>query len=314
LHAESPNRFPRAVVFSEGHNSQKERITMTRPNEGSTKRVRRRSLLSSETEKHLCAYAVAAGSAGVALLACAQPAEAKIVATRTNISIDRFGTSVPIDINGDGQNDFSFTYLNFRQPSGTCTSSVRARDHQQIHRKKKDGTPPLGCGIPFNLGLQVNPLQETNEVWQMAGTQYGHICAFDVRKGVAIGPARRFEAGAAALSGIYGTSEGAPFCPWRPTSQAHSPYLAVKFVDIEGKLHYGWVRVVTDLDYNPVIDAYAYETVPNKPIPAGALEGDDNEATAVVPAEQAHHASLGWLAAGASGIAVWRKEEEEVAA
>jgi hypothetical protein len=275
------------------------------PTQDSRKSLRSRSTLSSNTEKHLHAYAVAAGSAGVALLACAQPASAKIVSTKTNITIDRFGASVPIDINGDGRNDFAFTYLSFGlAPSTTCTLARAPR------RKGEHAKPPLGCGLPFNLGLQLQPLQNANKVWRLPGTQYGHVCANDVLRGVTIGPARTFATGAVALSGIYGTSEGAPFCPWRPTSYPHHPYVGVRFLDIEGKVHYGWVRVVTKLDYNPVIDAYAYETIPNKPIPAGAMQSDEDEASAAAPTQQPQApASLGWLAVGATGLSKWRKEE-----
>ncbi|HVI07066.1 MAG TPA: hypothetical protein VND65_02105, partial [Candidatus Binatia bacterium] len=138
---------------------------MTRPSQDSKKNLRSRSPLSSQMEKHLHAYAVAAGSAGVALLACVQPAHAKIVSTKTNLTIDRFGLSVPIDLNGDGQNDFAFTYLSFGfAPSLTCTSA-RAPRH-----KGKHAAPPLGCGN-FNFGLQLKPLQNNNEVWQMAGLE-----------------------------------------------------------------------------------------------------------------------------------------------
>ncbi|HVI10548.1 MAG TPA: hypothetical protein VND65_19825, partial [Candidatus Binatia bacterium] len=225
------------------------------------------------------------------------------VSTKTNLTIDRFGPSVPIDLNGDGQNDFAFTYLSFGfAPSLTCTSA-RAPRHMGKH-----AAPPLGCGN-FNFGLQLRPLQNNNEVWQMAGLEGGHICASDVRRGVTIGPARPFGAGSVALSGLYGSSEGIPFCPWQPENPSHHPYVGVKFLDKEGKVHYGWIRVVTKLDYSPVIDAYAYETIPNKPIPAGAMQSDDDEATAAPAQQQQLPASLGWLAAGASGLVAWRRED-----
>ena len=64
------------------------------------------SHLGANLDKNLMSYAVAAGAAGVGLLALAQPAEAKIVFTPAHKSI---GVSTLIDLNHDGINDFNCT-------------------------------------------------------------------------------------------------------------------------------------------------------------------------------------------------------------
>jgi len=71
-------------------------------------------------------------------------------------------------------------------------------------------------------------------------------------------------------------------------------YLGLKF-SINGKVHYGWVRLTVTAQRNALhivnatVTGYAYETIPNKPIIAGKTHGKDE-------------ATLGRLAQGASGV------------
>src|SRR5215469_18415322 len=58
---------------------------------------------SHDLDKLLSSYALAATAAGVTLLG-ASPIEAEVIYTPTNITIAR--GSIPIDLNGDGINDF----------------------------------------------------------------------------------------------------------------------------------------------------------------------------------------------------------------
>jgi len=285
---------------------------MTRPSiqESSRRQNRKQSGVSRTLERNLAAYAFAAGSAGVGLLACAQPAQAKIISTNTNLVVN-FGSPVSFDINNDGQNDFSMSDVNFGfAPSGTCTSAQGR--HKGAHHRT--GRPLLGCG-PFDFGLQVTPLETANEVFPLGGTHDDKLCAAALRRGTKIGPNRPFASGPMVMSALYGTSEGIPACPW---SMPHSPFLGVKFIDTEGQMHYGWVRVSVRPDYSTVIQGYPYETIPNKPIDAGIASGPE-EANSVSPAHElsTHHhnaATLGRLAQGATGLAVWRREDEVAAA
>lgn len=277
---------------------------MTRPSaQGATRSAKRtRSRLSAGLEKKLSTYAMAAGSAGVALLACAQPAEAKIVTTVTNIVVPINGGLVQFDINGDGQVDFGLSAVG---AGSTCTFTQG--------RVKHDAPPPLGC--PFNDRLNVVPAQAANEVWQH-GTSYGVKCAADLLAGVKIGPVRPFAANAMVMWGISGTSAGHSFCPWK-ASTPPKPYLGVKFVDTSGNVHFGWVRVSVS-GISATIRGYAYETVPNMPILAGATQGADSNADMLYPSgnlnpQPPQPASLGRLAQGANGLGAWRREDEVVA-
>jgi hypothetical protein len=71
-------------------------------------------------------------------------------------------------------------------------------------------------------------------------------------------------------------------------------YLGLRFY-FKGAIHYGWARVKVRsysrrANFTVTLTGYAYETIPDKPIIAGATKGPDEEA-----------GSLGALAAGAAG-------------
>jgi hypothetical protein len=270
------------------------------------RKPRSQSLLSRGLERNLSAYALTAGSAGVALLACVPPSEAKIISTKTNLVVPPDG-SIAFDINNDGQMDFALSEIF----EGGCTST--ATSARKGHGKRHGAaTPPLGCGF-FYDALRVVPQQPANEA--LVTESDFRECANAVGRGATIGPTRHFAAGPAPMSIDSGTSAGNNYCPW---AFPHPPYLGVKFVDTEGKLHYGWIRISVSHDYSTVIEAYAYETIPNKPIPAGIASGDD-EASLVDPSSTLTRkatgpATLGRLAQGAAGLAAWRRESEVVAA
>jgi hypothetical protein len=73
-------------------------------------------------------------------------------------------------------------------------------------------------------------------------------------------------------------------------------YLGIKFL-IDGEVHYGWARFSTDGAYT--LTGYAYETIPDKPIPAGVFETPPEESGAN-STEGATAGSLGALALGAA--------------
>ena len=98
-------------------------------------------------------------------------------------------------------------------------------------------------------------------------------------------------------------------------ASAKDRYLGVRFL-INGKTHYGWVRLTVTIPSNPrdlmtgTITAYAYETVPNKPIQAGLPpKAATSDAIAPSRAEQPKEPSLGMLALGVDGFSLWRREE-----
>jgi hypothetical protein len=278
---------------------------MTLPTSSSTAQAKPRkpSSLSTALESNLSTYALAAGAAGVALMACAQPADAKVVVTKTNIAIPVNGGIVQLDINGDGQNDFGISAFAF--PTQTCTLPAGLPQHAKQ-------SPPLGC--PFNDQLVVKPAQAANQVWNAGKSYYQFkFCAADVARGSRIDRLRPFAAGTVVMYGNEGTSEGHKLCA-SVGGTLPRPFLGIKFLDKSGNLHYGWIRVTHD-GIRGTINGYAYETTPNVPILAGESTPAES-ASLLAPTDltpqAAQPATLGHLALGAAGLAAWRREEELV--
>jgi hypothetical protein len=86
-------------------------------NRGAKRAVAR---LGASLDKNLMSYAMAAGAAGVGLLALAQPADAKIVYTPAHRNI---GAKTFIDLNHDGINDFKVTLVRTSHCEGGCTTT-----------------------------------------------------------------------------------------------------------------------------------------------------------------------------------------------
>jgi len=82
--------------------------------------------LSEFLRLRLNAYALAASAAGVGILALAQPAEAKIVYTPTNVTIVGPNGSYNLDLNNDGQIDF--TIRNTKRSTNTEWNSYALWD------------------------------------------------------------------------------------------------------------------------------------------------------------------------------------------
>jgi len=264
---------------------------------------RKQSALSTALEGNLSAYALAAGAAGVALMAGAQPAEAKVVVTKTNITIPVNGGIVQLDINGDGQNDFGISAFAF--PTQTCTLPAGSPRHGKH-------SPPLGC--PFDDQLVITPAQAANEVWGAGKSFYqSRFCAAELARGSRIDRLRPFANGSVVINGVEGTSEGHILCSSLGSTPPR-PFLGVKFLDKSGNLHYGWIRLAHD-GIRGTISGYAYETTPNVPIIAGESTPAE-QAGLLAPTDltpQAQPATLGHLALGAAGLAAWRREEDVLA-
>ena len=102
-------------------------------------------------------------------------------------------------------------------------------------------------------------------------------------------------------------------------------YLGLKF-QINGETHFGWARMSMKFSFfqksESVLNGYAYETQPNTPITAGQQHGEadgvrierDVQAepgprSSLIAPRAAQPASLGALALGAAGLALWRPEQ-----
>jgi hypothetical protein len=223
--------------------------------------------LSESLNHQLSLYAIAAGAAGVGLLALSQPAEAKIIYTKTHQVINGHSHMLNLDPDNDGVADF--VLINY----ATCTSVKR-----------------LACGdsffVRFNQGN--NRLEQ-----QPAGS------AAALPEGAVIKATRPWgKGGNMARVEWYSGKTTHSYGNWINVTNR---YLGLKF-GIKGKTHYGWACFSVSSDpVNGVVGTltgYTYETVPNKAIIAGKTKGPDDL--------QLQSAGLGHLARGASAISNWR--------
>ena len=251
-------------------------------------RNRETTHLDSTFDRSLSLYALAAGAAGVSLLALAQPAEGKIIYTPTS---QRIGHHTFLDLNGDGINDFEFSDIVSTRCQG---SHCGVRQTQAIFTYAR---------------LNIYGVSPSNQA-------VGGSFVSELAKGVTVGSAGPFQ-GAKLMGGIYGVDASviSQYGPWRQGGGLHQGYVGLKFI-INGEVHFGWARVKTVAArtlVRAILTGYAYETTPNTPILAGQTSGTnaaDLREQAIPPA--APWASLGLLAQGATGLAIWRREDEVV--
>jgi hypothetical protein len=238
---------------------------------------------NSENLNHrLAAYSITAMTAGVSLLAMSQPADGSVVVTKTNIPIN-FGSQVSIDLNNDGLNDF------------TLAGEGANYDHSFYHTLA--AVPLRGGGV---LGGNRAPLGP-----------YASALA----QGANVGPSAHFSSsvgrGQITVERFNGFASGSTiityYGKWHPGSGNH--YLGVKFL-INGKTHYGWIRMslIKNGDLSGTITEYAYETVAGKKIGAGNTTDVETGTADQESADTRSAPSLGILAAGNDGLALWRRE------
>jgi hypothetical protein len=257
-------------------------------------RFRKTSSLSKSLQQQLNGYALAAGAAGVAVLALAQPGEAKIVYTpkhqKVPLSKDFF-----LDLNHDRANDFRLHIT----LSGESCAAVR-------------GT----CSSWDAAIFFAYPEAKGN------GVVGKPAFASALRAGVTIGPKAAFNSSRGILGEVEFINQELIYSgAWADSGKAvNDRYLGLKFV-VDGKVHYGWARFNVRIYRNPkstvtaVLTGYAYETIPNKAIIAGRTKGTDDVSKVEQPTPAAvrvsvpEPASLGMLATGAPGLSIWRREE-----
>jgi hypothetical protein len=232
-----------------------------------------KATLSETVDRRVKLYSIAAAAAGVSMLALAQPAEGEVLITKQTIPI--FGL-VYLDINHDGVNDFEFySYFSF----GSADLAVRGI---------------LGGGGALVVG------------------QSGY--ASPLMRGANIGPAAHFCPSSSLTAIEKGVAVGYPneklYGPWGGNPK--NRYLGVRF-KIDGQIHYGWVRLTMLTQpagtWSATITAYAYETIPNKPIFPGITGKPAVKDEAEKSVQSLGNPSLGMLALGADGLALWRREE-----
>jgi hypothetical protein len=213
---------------------------MSHPGSNNPSHPRQTAQINPRLDRSLAAaYVVAAGAAGVGILAL--PAQAKVVYTPANQQI-RPNIGLSLDLTNNGIANFVFS--NFY----SSTSST--------------------------LDLSVGPANAGNEIFSTGGGSHS-VFAAALPAGVVIGPNGKFEkrngAGIANGEDVNGVCQG----PW---VHANDRYLGLKFT-ISGETHFGWARLSVNCVYphpiNALLSGYAYETVADKPIVAGETKGAD---------------------------------------
>ena len=271
-------------------------------------RSRRRKNLPTPLDHRLITYTLAASTAGVSLLALAQPSDAEVVYTPANQIINRL-TLYRLDLNHDGITDFTMfdrvtgptQFLSSRQSLG-----VRAAPYNRVKC-----VYPSFCASTF-------------------------IYAAVLPQGSQIGTSQNRHGwlGELAQMGLAEGSKGKDtlFGYWPNTRNG---YLGLRF-QIDREPHFGWARLSVQFvggsagnrTWEAHLTGYAYETIANESIKAGQIGGTNDENAVFLPdpasedqakgnpaakptSASAQSNTLGALALGADGIALWRREEAE---
>jgi hypothetical protein len=208
----------------------------------------------------------------------ASPAMGEVIVTKTNIVV---GEPASIDLNHDGIDDFQFQWL------------IAGYDHS------------------FYGTLAVAPLTGGKVMGGHRGPMGPYASA--LLRGANIGPSAQFSSSAAQGQLMIERSTGfvsasTRYVDYGQWTQVTNRYLGVKFL-IKGQTHYGWVRLSVDnANRNTgTITAFAYETVANKKIAAGITAApEDAQANTIAP--EKGRPSLGMLALGSDGLAMWRHD------
>jgi hypothetical protein len=247
-----------------------------------TRPPRTPSKLSVSIHHQLNTYAIAAGAAGVGMLALVQPVEGKIVYTAAHKNAI---AGIKLDLNHDGIADFKL-----------CRS-----DNTYYHCIRTSAPRPPG----FQSALLARPKNKLN------GVVGEGIFASALVAGTPIGGKGTFPKSDSKMArGSFSGSTNYDG-PWLKVTNR---YLGLKFV-IKGKIHYGWARLNVHWKYpqKAVLTGYAYETIPNKAIIAGATKEADDEnqpADVSLKTNAPEPPTVGKLALGAPGLSIWRRKDE----
>jgi hypothetical protein len=205
-------------------------------------RAEKKIIFNEVFQLRLNSYAIAAGAAGISLLALATPSAAEIIYTKVHQVIGA-NTSYGVDFNHDGTVDLTIG-------------------------NKTEHSCGTFCGSNGSLAAV---LPGSNQV---VADIYGAVA---MKAGMRIGPGDPFKVDTQLMG--YGNFLG-PF-PNGSWINVNSRYLGVKFT-INGETHYGWARLTVQVKlpifFTATLTGYAFETVPNKSIIAGQTREANDEA------------------------------------
>jgi hypothetical protein len=223
-------------------------------------------LLDEVLERRVWLYMLAAG----ATLAGASAAEAKVVFTPSSAECySRNGyTTVEIDLNNDGTNDFALTCA-----YGQAGSNA------------------------FGSGLSVAGATGSNVTLESAG-----VFPAGLKKGAPIGSSAKF-----GNYGLLAAEECSMYgCVGKGNFNGVSGrILGVRF-QINGEAHYGWIGFRYASAGGFTLLGWAYETQPNTHLLAGRYGRNDSELDSATLGA-AEPTSLELLAAGHVAMADWRR-------
>jgi hypothetical protein len=243
-----------------------------------------RTNLTASTNHRLNSYALAAGAAGVSLVALAQPSEAEIVYTPAHGVASRHA-SYALDLNNDGVVDF------------TIADIVKHFDASSL--QSLAATPAVkGDGVMYLRNAF--SIAYANALVQ--GDEIGIGFSFLSRQTPM------------AIADLVSSGGGQYSYFSLPFANVSDRYLGLRLQLSDG-IHFGWARLNVRFyagNFNTRtwvarITGYAYETIPGKQIKAGQITDDD--ASALGSDGGVQSAALGALALGSNGIALWRKSE-----
>ncbi len=220
--------------------------------------------------RQLNGYVVAATAVGVSALAMAQGAEAQIVFTPADKTINT-GEKLLIDLNHDGVADVLIREWQCSVSAGFPGNSLQA-------------VPQAGGGVERIYPGLAAALS--------AGSEIGGRKFFNSRAGV---------------MATFTNYDVYYFGSW-VDYESQAKYLGIKFSSA-GEIHYGWARLTVlpgNKDIFATLSGYAYETQANTPIRAGdrGTQGGEANSEVVDGAERAERfpRTLGHLAGGAAPL------------
>ena len=242
-------------------------------------------------ERRVKLYSLAAAAAGVSALALSQAADAEVVITQKTIPIPLCAFNVPchvsLDLNGDGVNDLKLSLL---YSSGST-----------VKNKFLHVSPYKGGGVIGTAGGQRGPYASA----LLRGAKIGGSDHF------LSGRSNNVESSERIIPNTTGSSYHRYF--FGKWGGNHSNrFLGVKFL-IKGATHYGWVRITVNTKVKGTMSAtiteYGYESVAKKSLEAGVPGANATNAPVRDKAATPGQPSLGMLALGTDGLALWRREE-----
>ena len=196
--------------------------------------------ISDSLRRQLNTYALVATAAGVGVLALSQPAEARIVYTRTHHVIPPKSTF----------------YIHFGSGGGASARNILqssiVSNTQVVHALIDAG------GLGTYAGV--------------AGNSQGSALALSAQRRV--GPHQFFESRATMVESTCVAGKVKSHGRW---ANQKDHYLGLTFWLNRG-IHYGWMRVNVsnrDCKMTATVTGYAYETIAKKPIITGKTKGPD---------------------------------------